>query len=256
VLRNRLQTARERLEQRARDRAKSEKAEYLRKVEAREKRKGRSKGPKVKPPNDKPSGSDQVNLVDADSRLMRKNKRSAYEQAYNSQATVDAEGSQLMLGVRVTQSASDANELAANVQSIPAKLGKPSAVVADSGYASEQPVKDVQAQQIQVYVSTGAESEQMRRTHDFRPPSRQTAKQTQSKADWLKAMSEKLQTDTGRALYARRKQTAEPVFGIIKHAMGFRQFLMRGLEKVSGEWQLVGLAYNCKRLWNLKLAMN
>ena len=67
-------------------------------------------------------------------------------------------------------------------------------------------------------------------------------------------MKEKLQTDTGRALYARRKQTVEPVFGVIKHAIGFRQFLLRGAEKVSGEWELVTLAYNMKRLWNLKLA--
>ena len=64
--------------------------------------------------------------------------------------------------------------------------------------------------------------------------------------DWIPA---------GRALYALRKQTAEPVFGIVKDVMGFRQFLLRGLEKVEGEWQLVALAYNMKRLWNLKMAM-
>ena len=73
------------------------------------------------------------------------------------------------------------------------------------------------------------------------------------KAEWRKAMKDKLQTDTGRALYARRKQTVEPVSGIIKQAMGFRQFLLRGVEKVSGEWALITLTYNMKRLWNLKL---
>lgn len=72
------------------------------------------------------------------------------------------------------------------------------------------------------------------------------------KAEWLKAMKAKLETEAGRALYARRKQTVEPVFGIVKQAMGFRQFLLRGTEKVSGEWELVTLAYNMKRLWNLK----
>ena len=69
-------------------------------------------------------------------------------------------------------------------------------------------------------------------------------------------MKEKMETDTGRALYALRKQTAEPVFGIIKGAMRFRQFLLHGLQKVAGEWQLVALAYNVKRLWNLKMAIS
>ena len=67
-------------------------------------------------------------------------------------------------------------------------------------------------------------------------------------------MKMKLETDEGRRRYRLRKQTVEPVFGVIKHAMGFRQFLLRGIEKVSGEWQLLTLAYNCKRLWNLQLA--
>jgi len=66
-------------------------------------------------------------------------------------------------------------------------------------------------------------------------------------------MKEKIETETGRALYSRRKQTVEPVFGVIKAAMGFRQFLLRGLDKVRGEWQLVTMAYNFKRLWNLQM---
>ena len=74
------------------------------------------------------------------------------------------------------------------------------------------------------------------------------------KAQWLKDMKAKLQTDEGRKKYKLRKQTVEPVFGVVKQAMGFRQFLLRGLDKVSGEWQLVTLAYNFKRLWNIKTA--
>ena len=70
--------------------------------------------------------------------------------------------------------------------------------------------------------------------------------------EWLKKMKEKIQADTGRALYARRKQTVEPVFDIIKEVMGFRQFLLRGLERVEADRQLVTLAYNFKRLWKLK----
>jgi len=74
--------------------------------------------------------------------------------------------------------------------------------------------------------------------------------------DWdtLLEMQAKLRTDEGKAKYAQRKQTVEPVFGIIKHVIGFRQFLLRGLEKVNGEWSLVALAYNFKRLWKLQTA--
>ena len=186
---------------------------------------------------------------------MRKNTRSSYEQCYNAQATVDAEGSQLVMSARVSECASDRNELAANIESISEHAGKPSAVLADNGYACEEEVATVQEQDIEVYVSTGAESAHQRRQHDFRPVKGRSESAKEPNAEWLKEMRSKLQTDEGKALYALRKQTAEPVFGIIKHAMGFRQFLLRGKEKVSGEWQLVTLAYNFKRLWNLKLAM-
>ena len=143
----------------------------------------------------------------------------------------------------------------ADVEAIPGELGAPSAVLADSGYASEDPVDALQANEIEVYVSTGAEAKNQRRWHDFRPRHGSSESSKEPKAEWLKAMKEKLQTDAGRALYARRKQTVEPVFGIVKHVMGFTQFLLRGTEKVSGEWELLTLAYNMKRLWNLKLAV-
>jgi len=83
---------------------------------------------------------------------------------------------------------------------------------------------------------------------------RPTGQQLPEEIKRREALKAKVQTDTGRALYARRKQTVEAVFGIIKEAMGFRQFLLRCIELVEGEWQLVTLAYNFKRLWNLKLA--
>lgn len=198
---------------------------------------------------------DQINLTDHESRLMRKNKRSAYEQAYNAQATVDADGSQLILNAGLSQCASDRNELATNVEGIAEEVGKPTAVLADSGYACEEAVNQVQAADVDVYVSTGAEAKQMRRRHDFRPERTRSETQKEPKAPWLLAMRDKLQTDTGKALYALRKQTVEPVFGIIKNVMGFRQFNLRGLKKAEGEWQLVALSYNVKRLWNLKTCL-
>jgi transposase len=254
-LKAKLESARERMEERTRKRAEAELAEYERKVKAREERKGSRKGKKIKPPKVVPDPNDQSNLTDPDSRLMRKNKRSGYEQSYNPQITVDADGSQLVLGCRMTNNASDSRELAANVKAIPDVLGQPSAVLADSGYICEEEVNDVEEAGVDAYVSTGAESNIMERTHDFRPTHRRKSKAKVLKAPWLLGMKAKLETDTGKALYALRKQTAEPVFGIIKNVMGFRQFNMRQLPNVDGEWQLVCLAYNVKRLWNLKMAM-
>lgn len=254
ALKAKLEQAREKLEKRAKARAEAEEVEYRKKVAERDKRKGNRKGPKPKAPNPDPEPEEQINLVDEDSRLMRKNKRSEYHQAYNAQAVVDADGSQLVLGARVSQCASDSHELQADVEAIPETLGAPSAVLADAGYACEDQIDAVQSDHTEVYVSIGAEAKHQRRRHDFRPRHGRSENSTEPKAEWLKAMKAKLQTDAGRALYARRKQTVEPVFGIVKQAMGFRQFLLRGTEKVNAEWELVTLAYNMKRLWNLQLA--
>jgi hypothetical protein len=251
-LREKMEAARRKLERRARERAGAEREEYECKAAEREKRHGRRKGKKIKPPKQEPEPREQVNLVDEDSRLMRKNKRSGYEQAYNAQASVDADGSQLVLGARVSQCASDRGELVKNVKAIAEGVGKADRVLADSGYACGDEVADLEAEAIEVYVATGAESN--RRKYDYRPEKDKKVCPQKARAEWIKKMKTKLETETGRALYARRKQTVEPVFGIIKQCMGFRQFLLRGLEKVSGEWQLVTVAYNFKRLWNMKLA--
>jgi transposase len=255
ALKAKLEQARERLEQRAKQRAEAERSEYERKIEARAQRKGSRKGKEIQPPREEPRPDEQINMVDADSRVMRKNKRSGYEQSYNAQTVVDAQGSQLILGARISQCASDANELSPNVSAI-AAVGCPTAVLADTGYTCESQIQELERQHIDVYVSTGAEANHQRRRHDFRPSNRRRAEPKVLKAPWLLAMKAKLETDAGRKLYALRKQTVEPVFGIIKSVMGFRQFLLRGLAKVSGEWALVTLAYNCKRFWNLKLAMD
>lgn len=250
-LKEKMQKARQLLEERAKKKAQSERADYERKVKAREQRKGSRKGPKIKPPKSEPDPRKQINLVDADSGLMRKNKRAGYEQCYNAQAVVDADGSQLVLATRVSNNASDRRELATDVEAISETVGVPKNVLADSGYACEEEVQKLQKRKMDVYVSTGAESRHQQRQHDLRPK-RVIKTVKEPKAPWLIEMKEKLQTDQGRALYALRKQTVEPVYGIIKQAMGFRQFLLRGIEKVDAEWELVSLAYNMKRLWNLK----
>ena len=250
ALREQLDAARHRLEAQARARAKAERADYEAKVAARDKREGRAKGKHPKPPSETPRPEDQSNLSDPDSRLMRKSKNHEYRQAYNAQAVVDAAGSQLILGARVGQCASDRNELAADIAAIPAGLGSPEMVLADSGYANGDEVKRLTEAGIEALVATGAEGR--RRSHDFRPSKSATAPK-EPKAEWLQAMAAKLASDEGRALYKLRQQTVEPVFGIVKAVLGFNGFSLRGLDKVAGEWGLVALAYNCKRLHKLKL---
>jgi transposase len=253
-LRQKMEAACREIEERARERAKAERAEYECKVAARENRHGKCKGKEIKPPEEEPKGTEQVNVVDKDSRLMKKNKRSGYEQCYNAQAVVDADGAQLVLGARITQCASDSNELEKDIKAVPESVGKVERVLADSGYVNEKQVQALEGDEIDVYMATGTESKQCGRKYDYRPEKAAKGEARAVKAQWLKRMKAKLETETGRALYARRKQTVEPVFGIIKHCMGFRQFLLRGLKKVAGEWQLVMTAYNFKRLWNLKMA--
>ena len=237
-----------RLEAQAKARAESERADYERKVAAREARSGKRKGKRPKPPDDTPGGSAQTNLSDPDSALMRKSKRHEYRQSYNAQAVVDAEGSQLVLATRVSRSASDANELGADIHALPAELGRPETVLADNGFAHQDEVERLEAEGVEALVSMGAEGRQRR--YDFRPPKTPRASPPNRSA-WAQAMKDKLDTERGRALYRLRQQTVEPVFGIIKNVLGFTRFQLRGHAKVEGEWQLVCLAYNCKRLHRL-----
>ena len=250
-LRAKLDRACAELERRAQARADLERAEYERKVAARARRAGSRKGRHLTPTTTTPEAKAQINLTDADSALMRKSRRHEYRQAYNAQAVVDADGSQLVLGARVSVCASDRNELVADVDAIPAAVGAAERVLADSGYATGSEVSQLEGRGMEMLVATGAEGQ--RRRHDFRPePPERLAKEPQ--ADWIKSMQAKMALPQHRAHYRLRKQTVEPVFGIVKQAMGFRQFLLRGRAKVEGEWALVTLAYNCRRVHNLRLA--
>lgn len=249
-LRTKMAKAREKLEERAKAKAEKEKEVYENKVKRREERKGSAKGCEIKPPKDTPEPSDQVNLTDHESRIMRKSKHSEYTQSYNAQAVVDSEGSMLVLGARVTNNSSDSNELSLDVASVPARLGGPKTVLADKGFASQDPVGEVQQQGIEVLVSVTKESDHNRRKHDWRPLilAKPAPKGFPHHKAWIKKMMTDMETDRARGLYKLRKQTVEPVFGIIKHVLGFRQFLLRGLEKTNLEWTLVTCAYNLKRL--------
>jgi len=250
ALRAKLDAARSRLEAQAAARAAAEQAEYEAKVAARDARSGRAQGKRPKPPSTTPEDDAQSNLTDPDSRIVRKNKRAEYRQGYNAQAVVDADGSYLILGARVSQCASDRNELAADIAAIPAAVGTPTTALADNGYATEAEVETLEGQGIDVLVATGRPA---RRRHDFRPD-REAKSPKVAQAAWLTRMQAKLETPEGRARYRLRQQTVEPVFGIVKGVLGFTQFLLRGKKKVSLEWLLVSTAYNCQRVHRMKWA--
>lgn len=198
-----------------------------------------------------PRGEEQINLTDPDSQLMRKSKRDSYQQAYNAQAVVDADGSQLVLATDVLRTPSDANQLEPAIEAVPESVGKVEAVLADGGYVNADSMERVQKRGIEAYVAISDEEQNVRR-YDYRPPRERKLKVV--KDPRLIAMREKLRTEEGRRIYAKRAQTVETVFGIIKAPLGFRQFLLRGLSKVRIEWDLVCLAYNMKRLYSLKTA--
>ena len=241
-----------RLEQRAQERAAVERADYERKVAAREQREGSAKGPEPKPPQDTPEPDEQINLTDPDARLMRKSKRESYTQSYNAQAVVDAGESRLIVGQRVSDCASDAGQLEPDLQSIPQPLGQPKQALADCGYVDAEVFQRVGQQRpdLDLYVSVHREDAHAERRYDYRPLDK-IKKPKAIKDPVLLAMADKLKTSEGKTIYRQRACTVEPVFGIIKAALGFRQFLLRGMNKVSGEWNLVCLTYNLKRLHRL-----
>ncbi len=253
-LRAKMQQARADLEDRAKARAAARQAELQEKA-SRIKRQGcKTRDRKIQPPQDTPEDREQANLTDADSRLMRKNTREGYTQSYNAQVAVDADGSQLVLSNHVSQSASDSNELEPAVNNVPESIGQVDKALADAGYVNADAIERLEARGHDLYVAVSRDDGNTKRRYDYRPKSATDKPGRKVKDPRLLAMQRKLKTEAGRKIYAKRKQTVEPVFGIIKHVMGYRQTLLRGVEKVRGEWNLVCLAYNVKRLWALQAA--
>lgn len=203
-------------------------------------------------PPPRPEPDRQTNLTDPDSTIMRKSARHEYRQSYNGQALVDADGSQLVLAANVLATTNDRQGLEGFVDQMNDTLGRPTTLLADAGYAGEAVVEALEQRGIEPLISITRHSEP--RPYDFRPakiPDKPLRKIT---APWRLAMLEKLQTEQAKGKYRKRKSTVEPVFGIIKSILGFTRFQLRGLQKVKLEWNLITLAYNCKRLNNLKTA--
>jgi transposase len=206
-----------------------------------------------KEPDDTPPPETQRNLTDPDSALMRKSKRHEYRQAYNAQAVVDAEGSQLVLSADVSRNAADAPTFQAIVEALCEEVGRPTTVLGHSGFAQQEAVRALQNRGIEVLVAVSRPEGQRR--YDFRPPRQNAKPPPEIKAEWRQEMQARMQTEEAKTKYKRRKCTVEPVFGIIKNVLGFTRFHLRGIDNVRAEWLLLTLAYNCcKRLVNLKPA--
>jgi hypothetical protein len=249
-----LAEARAKIEARAKERYERELAEHRAKLAAREakqKASGRKPGGKPpEPPVEGPRPTDQINLTDEDSRIMPVSG-GGFEQCYNAQAVV-AEGSLLVVASDVAQAPNDKQQLEpmlAKTGALPEELGEAETMLADNGYFSEANVKACAAAGVEPLIALGRDAHHQSLRERFAdappPPENPTP---------VEAMAHRLQTPEGKKLYAKRKHTPEPVFGIIKSVLGFRQFLLRGLEKVKAEWTLVTLAWNMKRMFALKAA--
>ena len=174
---------------------------------------------------------------------MKDNGSKAFEQAYNCQAAVDEEA-QVIVASQVTQQANDKQQVEPLVEALKENTsGKvPRKVSADSGYFSEENVGYLAEERIDAYVATG------RKKHED-PETDVPRGRIPQDATVKDRMSRKLRTQKGRATYKKRKQIVEPVFGQIKEIRGFRRFLLRGLENVRAEWDLVCLTHNLLKLF-------
>jgi transposase len=242
------------LEARAAARHAAEQAEYERKLAARaEKARARGKKPTGRAPQPPTPGvrkMDQVNLTDEESRVMPV-PGGGFEQAYNAQVAVDVD-SLLIVAEHVSQQCNDKQELApmvATLGQLPTAVGQVADLLADNGYYSAGNVQTCVAHGVTPYLAAGRDRHHPGLAERFAADA-----PTPEGDDAVTRMKHRLTTRAGQAVYGLRKSTVEPVFGIIKSALGFRQFLRRGVKAVSEEWTLISIAWNLKRLFTLSLA--
>ena len=250
-----LNEAKQAMEARAKERLIEEQATYQEKLAARQAKeqdtgkKPRGKAPQ--PPQEGPRDKDQYNFTDPESRIMK--MRGGFEQCYNAQAAVEV-SSMLIVGQHVTEQANDKQQLVPTLAVVSPAVGQVANTLVDSGYYSENAVLTVEAgeQSPTVYAAMKRQSHgrgiaQLEEREDPPPPP--------PDAPVAERMAHRLDTTEGKQLYGLRKQTVEPVFGIIKQAIGFRRFLLRGQQKVELEWTLMTTSYNLKRLFNLGMSL-
>ena len=242
------------IERRAQERHAREKTEYDEKMARRvgkEKQTGKKpSGRTPKEPEPGPHDKDQVNFTDEESRIMPVSS-GGFEQAYNGQIGVEG-GSRLIVCQHVSQQPNDKQELVPaldKLAQLPKELGQVETASADTGYFSEDNVKACEQGDIVPFIACGRQP--------YYPPLEERLvgePPAPENPDPVSALRHHLKTAEGKAHYAKRKSTVEPVFGIIKHVIGFRQFMLRGLMGVKGEWTLLCIAFNLKRLHTLNRA--
>lgn len=245
--------AKAKIEQRAAQRHQGEQQEYEAKIARRQSQRQAGKKPGGKepePPEAGPRDGDQINLTDEQSRIMPISG-GGFEQSYNAQAGVDAQ-TMLVVTAHVTQACNDKREVLptlAQIAALPAVLGRVDALLGDNGFYSQANVIACVEAGVEPLLALKRHSHHESVLERFAPdaPEPRTT-------DAVVQMAHRLGTQAGRALYGLRKQTVEPVFGIIKRVMGWRQMSMRGLAKAQGEWRLVTMAWNIKRMHVLRAA--
>jgi transposase len=238
------------LEARAEERYQVEWAEYQAKLRAREEKAqetGRKpRGPEPKPPQSGVHDKDQYNFTDPDSRIMKNSTNSGFDQHYNIQVAVDQD-SLFIVGNTLSNHPVDTYEAIPTVDAIPSEIGQPQAAALDKIYFAPKNIQDLEARNIDPFIATGREPHHK----SWRERFAQTPEPPPDDASLIVKMAYKLQTEIGKAIYGLRKSTVEPVLGIIKEVLGFRQFSLRGWGAAAGEWNLVCLAWNLKRLHKL-----
>jgi len=245
-----IEKAKAEIKRRAQERFEAEQSEYEEKLKRRKEKEDqtgkKARGRAPKPPKAGPQDKDQVNFTDEASRIMPSSE--GFVQAYNAQAAVDID-SHLIIENHITQQPNDKQEvepILKQLKVVEDSLGKPDGLLADTGYFSESNVKRCEANEITPYISDSRERHNLPWDERFQSPP-----PCPEDADAVTAMTHRLRTPEGKAVYAKRKSTVETVFGIIKEVLGFRQFHLRGLDSARGEWTLVCMAWNLKRMYAL-----
>jgi transposase len=238
-----IKEAMESLEQEAKAEADAKRKEMAEKEQALKEQGKKRRGKTPKAPSEKPYPKAQRNFTDADSRIMKDSASKSFEQGYNCQVAVD-DKSQIIVASGVTQQSNDKQQVKPMVEAIKDNTGgsKPKKVSADTGYFSESNIDYLEVERIDGYLAAGKHKHtDIAESARFGRIARDATKKER--------MARKLRTKKGRETYSKRKQIVEPVFGQIKEVRGFRRFLLRGLENVTGEWDLICLTHNVLKLF-------
>lgn len=252
-----LQKARQEIQKRAQERAQAQQLDYEKKLAQREAKRQQGQqlgGSEPKAPSATPEAKEQYNFTDPESRIMKAGNGQHFEQAYNAQASVEVE-SRLIVGQSLSNQPNDKQQLVVAVETVRETAGSVSAVLADSGYYSQQAVEKIEKDEHNQPTGTTVYAALEKTGHHRTVEDLEKKEEPSSpgpEAGSKEIMQHRLKTKEGKALYGLRKQTVEPVFGIIKETMGFRRFTMRGKAKAALEWTLVTLSYNLRRIHCLR----